>query len=291
MLLPLVMATLPVDGGQAYDPDRIGWSRLEFEASKFFITARSEVDLSSHPNQVVKAELIAPDGARPLQAADAESYLIAIRTRLLSQESQVRFWFEPGDIQALQRSELSLSKKRQRHRTYRYAADGVYAQTLRPEAGEGERSHSAWSDIETEYIPFPEDLDGGVVVTEAASLLYALPAAGLDRPGDSVLIYVYSHGHVSPVDITVEAKEQIDVDYVEVSSQGERHVQDQAEALRIALRPRAARGPERTDFKLLGLEGDIDFYLDPETRAPLLMTGRIKIAGSVRLHLRRVDLR
>ncbi len=291
MLLPLALTAPPLHGRETYDPNKVAWTRLEFEASKFFVTARSEVELAKHRNDVAATELIEPAGAEALRASDSESYLIAINSRVLSQESQVRFWFDADDAQALQRSELSLSKKRQRHRTYRYAVDGVHAQTLRPGTGESEKPYSGWTDIESEYVPFPKGLDPTVVVTDATSLLYVLPAAALDQPGDSTLMYVYSRGDVSPVEITVKAKEQIAVDYLEVSAKGERQVRALAETLRIALRPHLPQGSKRSDLKLLGLEGDIDFYLDPQTRAPLLLTGRIKIAGSVRLHLRRVDLR
>ncbi|MEM7581836.1 MAG: hypothetical protein AAF560_00525 [Acidobacteriota bacterium] len=289
-ILPLMIVGSAAEGQAAYDPERIAWSRLELEASKFFVTARSEIELASHPPNVAADELIAPAGAAALKASALDHYLMAIRTRFLSQESQVRFWFD-SDAQALQRSELSLSKKRKRHRTYRYSATGVHARTLRPADGEDGRPYSAWTDSEDDFTPFPQALDPAAVVTEAASLLYAVPASSLESPGDSTRLYIYSRGQISPVEVTVKARERIAVDYVEVSAKGERRVQEDAETVRVALRPRQPEGGDSAEFKLLGLEGDIDLYLDAETRAPLLMTGKIRVAGSVRLHLKRVVLR
>ena len=293
VILPLLSALVaPTLAGGIYDPDRIGWSRLELEATKFFITARSEVDLTRQPVATVANELIAPSGDTPLSPGDEDSYLIAIRTSVLSQESRVRFLFEPTNARALQRSELSLSKKRQRHRTYRYANQGVHSRTLRPNDGEDRQAYSEWSDIVDKFIAFPTGLGADVVVTEAAALLYAVPAADLDAVGDKVLMHVYSRGQVNPVDVMVAGQEKIRVDYVEAKRDGERSVSQEVDALRVTLRPHLP-GPhlEGSSFKLLGLEGDVDLYLDPDSRALLQVTGKIKIAGSVQLQLRRVVLK
>ena len=45
------------------------------------------------------------------------------------------------------------------------------------------------------------------------------------------------------------------------------------------------------DHQLLGLQGDIDIYLEPRTRALLQVTGRIDVAGKVRLRLKRAVLK
>ena len=93
------------------------------------------------------------------------------------------------------------------------------------------------------------------------------------------------------VDVAVTGNEWIDVDYAEVSGARERGVDGKIEALRIAVRPRVAEGEKRTDFKLLGLQGDLDIYVEPRTRVPLMICGKVEIAGSVRLRLRRAVLK
>ena len=289
---PLCPLASTVSAHSGHDPESVGWSRLELEATKLFITARSEVDLGRAPAAEVAAELIEPAGERLLQPSPAGSYLMAIRTTVLGQESRVRFLFLPQDGRALQRSELSTSKKRHRHRTYRYAEGGVHSRTLTPAEGESALPFEKWSQIAEKRIAFPRWLSNDVVVTEPAALLYSIPAAALAAPGDALVMHVFSRGHVNPVDVAVQAEEMIRVEYLEASAAGERAVRDEIEALRVAVRPRPLAEPtDRGGFKLLGLEGDIDLYLDPRSRAPLLVTGKIKIAGRVQLQLRRVVLR
>lgn len=293
-LIPLLALALPASGlgaGGAYDPARVAWSRIELEASKLWLTARSEVDFERRPAAEAVSELFAPARGQALRPAGAASGLIAIRTTFLGRDSRVRFWFDPADARALERSELKLARKRSRLRVYRYAPGGVHAHTREPGAGEEERSHAGWSGVHDRWVAFPASLDGAVV-TEPAALLYAVPAGSLDAPGDALEMHVFSRGKVSVVDVAVAALEEIEVDYVEVSAAGERPVAGKAETLRVTLRPRPLPGAkDEGGIQLLGLEGDIDLYLDPRTRAPLLVTGRIEFAGRVRLWAQRVILK
>ena len=228
------------------------------------------------------------DGLRP----DRKTHLISIHTAFLGRESQVRFLFDPTDGRALQRSELSISKKRSRHRTYRYAPTVVHSRTLRPAEGEAGQPFAEWSEVADKQIDLPALLDSEPVVTEAAALLYALPAGGLEDIGDETTLNVFSRGQVSGVRVKVEEKPWIEVDYVEVSGDRERRIRGRVESLKFAVRPQlSASGEVAGSIKLLGLEGDIDLYLDPRSRAPLMMVGKIKIAGTVHLRAKRVVLR
>ena len=288
---PLLLLAADVSAQQPYDPEGVAWSRLEFEATKFFITATSSVNLDSRPSAEAASELFAPAQGEPVLAPRGPATSrIDIRTRVLGRDSKVRFWFEPGDARALERSELSRSSKRRRLKIYRYARPGVHAHTVRPDEDEEAKPHDDWTRVADRYIPFPEDLNGAVV-TEPAALLYAVPAGALNKPGDELVVHVFSRRRVTPVDVRVEERKRLQVSYVETSSTGDRTVEEEVETLRVTLRPRLDEDAgSDAGIRLLGLEGDIDLYLEPRTRTPLLVTGKIKVAGTVRLWLRRVVL-
>ena len=40
----------------------------------------------------------------------------------------------------------------------------------------------------------------------------------------------------------------------------------------------------------MGLQGDVTMLLDPVTRVPLELAGKVKVAGAVKMRLRRVFL-
>lgn len=291
----------------AYDPSAVAWTRLELEASKFFLTARSVVELAGRPSAEAIAELLsvppAPvggsvpaahswggDQAMGLAPRGGETFRVDIRTRMLSRNSRIRFWFDPGDARALQRVSHDLTRKKLRHRTYRYTRGGVFSRTLRPTDGERDRPYIGWSGVTDQVFAFAADV-GGAIVTEPAALLYLIPAGSFRAPGDRERLRVFTRGRVRQVDVTVTARERIDVDYVEVSVGGERLVKGDVEALKVQIRPHAEAGEDQGGFKLLGLEGDIDIYLEPQTRALLLMRGKVDFAGTVRLRLKRAALR
>ena len=286
-LLPALLAA--GTAAASHDPGRVAWSRLELEATKFFLTARSEVELAVRPSAQARAELLAPAQGQGLAPRGAESGLLDIRTRVLSRTSKVRFWFDPADARALQRSSHDVSKKKLRHRTYRYTRGGVFSHTLRPANGEADRPYADWSRVDDRLVVVPPA--PGPALTEAAGLLYLVPAGDFNAPGDRQRLRVFSRGQAREVDVAVIGRERMKVDYVEVSGAGERDVGGQVEALRITVRPRTAAGEDKGDFKLLGLQGDIDLYIEPRTRVPLLVSGKIEIAGTVRLRLRRAVLR
>lgn len=312
-LMPVLLAASAVTSA-AYQPENVPWSRLEFQTKKFLLTASSEVELSGRPSLEAITELLDPvsltagqgrrgDEVLGLEPRGDESYRIDIRTRILSRKSRIRFWFDPGDARALQRSSHDVSKKRLRHRTYRYTRGGVFSHTRTPLAGEADRPYTDWNRVDDLYVAFPSGMIEPVAatnhgytrrvgaVTEPAGLLYLVPAGNFHAVGDKDQIHVFSRGKVREVDVVVIGKERLDVDYLERSESGERQIRGRVETLRIGVRPRVGAGQERSDFKLLGLEGDIDIFIDPKTRVPLLVTGKIPVVGGVRLRLRRAVMR
>ena len=88
----------------SYDPGQIAWSRLEFQASKFFMTARAEVELGVRPSKDALAELLVRARGKGLCQEVPRVDFLDIKTRILRRDTRVHFWFDPGDARALQRS-------------------------------------------------------------------------------------------------------------------------------------------------------------------------------------------
>jgi hypothetical protein len=59
------------------------------------------------------------------------------------------------------------------------------------------------------------------------------------------------------------------------------------QALRLSLKGLPVPGGKTgdDDLELLGLRGQLELLLDPETRAPLQLSGTVKVVGSVTLRL------
>ncbi len=169
---------------------------------------------------------------------------------------------------------------------------GVWAQTRRPTEAELGSENTKWSRVDQHLNTFPKGIGNGLVITEPAALFYIVSAADLTDKGDTVDIHVYSKNHVMKVQLKVEEMTQIKVDYLEESTSGKRAVKGNANVRRISLDGSPADpGAHEGDFEFMGLQGDINLYVDQKTRVPVQISGKIKKAGKGNVRLQRVVLK
>jgi hypothetical protein len=118
-------------------------------------------------------------------------------------------------------------------------------------------------------------------------LLYAIAAASLDKLGDTADMLVFRRRDTQTVRITVLPSRELSVSYDEVWPTGTIRQNGKVKPLRLSLRglPVPGGDPEDDDLELLGLRGQLELLLDPATRAPLQLSGDVKILGKVTLRL------
>ncbi|RMH15118.1 MAG: hypothetical protein D6696_21570 [Acidobacteria bacterium] len=128
----------------------------------------------------------------------------------------------------------------------------------------------------------------GLVVTQPAALFYLVTSDALARPGDRLEVLAYSRRKLHRLTLEVKGAIRLRARYDEERS-GETSRRDgEVEALEIAVHAVPLGEAEESDFRFLGLSGDVSILLEPATRLPLEVRGRIPIAGRVRVVLRRV---
>jgi len=269
------------------DPSRVGWSELSYRAKKFIFSAGTELVLSSVPSAQAAAELFTPETGEPRLLGSEGATLLSMETKGLGEDSVTRLWLNPADATALQRDQHSRGK-RKRWRAYRYMSDGVASVTHYPTAGEEGQPREAWSDRSTGMFEYPEWLGDGALVTEPAAIFFVAAAAALDNVGDRIQVPVFSKNKLLLVELEVEGTERLKANYTERSSSGERRVSGRVDAIRVSIDSRAL-GPEAEegDFEFLGLRGDVEMWIDPTTRAPIQISGRVPVAGKANVRLQR----
>lgn len=290
------LATAQGEGGapgSALDPERLRWSRLDYRASKFFVTLTAEVEIEVVERAAARAALVEPPAGEGLQPS-ADLLRLGIDSRLLGRENRIDLWLEPRTGASLQRRELQRAGRldRNRVRTYRYAAAGVHRFTRRPvNADELERPPAEWSDADDSYDGFTLVSEPRLPITEPSALFYVLSTAGLGARGDALDVPVYSKGRLFSVEVLVTSRTRIAADYVVERGGAESRVSGDVDALELTLRSRAVRrGEEAPELELLGLRGDVTVFLDPELRVPIELRGDLRWAGRGRIRLERVVL-
>lgn len=278
----------------AYDAGRVGWSRLEFRASKLLLTASSVVEIGTESSAEARTDWLQPVRGTPLMPTGSEVVRLELDSQLLGKTSELDLWVDPSTGAAFQRTQSEVGKKvrHHRHRSLRFTHTGVSSATYRANDATVDKPFDQWTLTES-FATYPKNLSPQDAVSEPSVLFYLLAVAQLDDPGDQVSTHVFSKGQVMRVTLVVEERTRMRVDYVVsgAASESEQRVEGRQEALRIRLDSRPLiDGDSETDFEFLGLKGDVEIFLDRQGRFPLQISGRIKRLGRGHVRLRRVVL-
>ena len=259
----------------------VTWRRLVFRASKLLITATAEVELSWQPSPAVAEELEGFADGEPLAPSGETVARLAVTSQLLGRESTTQIWLDPTDLSALQRRQIELGK-RERFKLYRFGRHGVYSRRVTPRSEERGQAFETWTDVDEEIVP----RDTKNPVADPSALLYWLSSVEPESLRDGETIVVFSKSQLNPVEVRYAGLEDIRADYrlhgapdpegnaIEISERIQAH--------RFTLTP-AVGGDE---LELLGLEGDLELYVDAGRRIPLRVTGRVPPVGRVSANLK-----
>jgi len=272
----------------AFDPDRIGWSEVQFKASKLFISVDASVALSDRSAVDITHRLMDPGEGVAVAPDDSVQELI-YTTDFFGRHSTTDLLINSGTGATLQRTSHD-SGNRFRHRIYRFTDIGAFQRTRWP-VGKDEENLPAerweeWSETGEGIRKYPAAAIGRVV-TDSSGLLYIVGAAALYEPGDKIEILAYARSHVHRVEVEVTQPETIKVDYRERDGNNSVDREGKQQVMTLLIRGEGLDdGDDEDEFELLGLRGDITMHMDPKTRAPLQLTGRVKIAGQVTLRIK-----
>ncbi|MGI9341616.1 MAG: hypothetical protein ACR2QV_02125 [Gammaproteobacteria bacterium] len=275
------------------DPDRLNWSELRFHASKFFISIDADVELADIAASDIDGMLIQA-GEGTAVASTPPNKSLVFTTEAFGRKTRAAVLLNAVDGATLQRTSHD-SGKRNRHRIYRYTDIGAYQKTWWPVSEEQEKfppeRFKEWSKFEEGMRPFAEAVHGEIVIDPGA-LLYIVGAAPLEKAGDKIEVLAYARKNVHRVQVEVAGIEQIKVKFDQSGGASPGEKKGKFNALKLLVRGEMVDdGDDDDQFELLGLRGDIDIHIDPETRAPLQIKGDVKIAGKATMRLTRLKLK
>lgn len=284
-LVPGPSAAAPAEA--AFDPARVGWSEIRMTGSKLFITAEARLTLRQVAGATVAADLLqVPPGQFTPLAPGPDVLELVYDARGAGRVSRLTLLMDPRSGAALQRTQHDQQGK-QRFRTYRFGLEGAYQRTFWPaDASEQSLLPSRWTETTEGLRAYPIP-PGARPVLEPTGLLYAIAAAALDEPGDTQDVLVFRRRDTQVVRIEVLPPREISVQYDELWPRGAVQRSGKVRPLRLSLQglPVPGGDPEDDDLELLGLRGRLELLLDPATRAPLQLSGNVKIVGAVTLRL------
>lgn len=292
--LSIVPPLTPVDAKNLpMDPRRVGWSEIQFHASKLFVSLDANVVLRDLLSGDISDRLIEPGKGVAIAPCNGIRQLV-FTTDFVGRHTVSELLMNSLTGAALQRTSHD-SGSRLRHRIYRFTDIGAYHKTRWP-VGEAEEKLPAerwpeWSKAGEDLRPYPDEASDQIV-TDPGGLLYIAGAAALEEPGDTTEILAFVRGQVYRVRIEVTQPESINVRFTKYDGNTVVEQKGKYQAMKLLIRGQGLdEGDGEDQFELLGLRGDIIMHMDPETRAPLQLNGRVKIAGNVTLRIKSLVVR
>ena len=279
------LSSLAQDPG--LDPSRVKWTSLSYKTRLLFFGMNIEVKLNQISQATSRAALLEPKHGEGTMPQTDPTYRIDLGTRILGRNSFISLWFDP-DGTAFQRTQTDTGKKH-RVKTYRVLKNGYYSLQAKPKENEKKLPPKMWTDIGEGKNIFNTFPPTGTIITEPTALYYLVSASPLEKPGDRFEQYIFTKHGIYRLNLQAVGYQNIRVKFERNQRPGKETVfNDDFAALHIRLNGVPIDPAAQDDFDLLGLKGDIDLYMDPESRVLVQISGKIDIVGYTDIRLQAV---
>lgn len=258
-----------------------GWSRIDFEAHKFLLTAKASVrlraaepeELLDVPGYVVR---VAPPGSLLRLEADSS---------FLSSESWTELWLDRRNLQLLQKERID-GRGNGRYKSSRFLHEGVYQWQRRAEAGNAADEPASWPVKREEFSPISSLQDGAY--TDTLALLLAA-AELLHGAGTTLERLVYDDGALHEVVLRADGEVDLHLSHRRWQGDASTWISAPTRCLRVRVAARR-QSPKEEQFSLLGLRGELLMYLDLRSGAVLRISGQEPRIGALTINATRVYL-
>ena len=267
LLAGLVSSQVPANETDTL-PSLPQWQVLEYEQKAFFMTAKSRVEI--------------------VAAADnGEYWRLTASSSVASNSEDVTLNLTGAEGKALYRSRLSKGKE-QRLKTYDFLQTHI-ERVRRDPPPKTKLPPSEWPVSSRKDIAYPPEA-AGKVVTDAYALL---DLAGRFQASDAEAAEVIVNTEFNFYQVRMTRsndKPGIEVSYQVEGTRAAVTGKRDTSAVALEVTP-VGDQPDKYDFSLLGLNGDITILFDADTGLPLQLSGTAPRIGDAEINLKSVTLR
>ncbi|MCZ6871439.1 MAG: DUF3108 domain-containing protein [Gammaproteobacteria bacterium] len=273
-------------------PADLGYQSATYHGRKFGIGIHYDVQIRSQAYDAAGLrwmQLPVDDVAQTrTQAADQPWIHLVLNHRVLGVSATTDTLLDPANGLVIQRIVRRKRGGQVRYKATQYGSVGT--RTLRT-TNALKPADIEWTEARSSYQPYPPWFGEGTTVSDASALFYLLSGDALQHPGDQLQIPIFSNEHLTLLEFKVTKLTTLKVNYVERSAIAERRIKERRPALLITVGARHLDSDsQEKDLQVLGMQGDLQIFLDTALRVPLRISGRVPKIGKLKLRLKRVDL-
>ncbi len=299
----LVWHSIPVKGNTAFafevDEEKILWDHLSYRAKSIFGKVSTEVHFVAVPVEETAALLIKDPAGVALQPAGETIFTLTVVSNInplfgSDEILKTKSWFDPNGAGALQRVRLRQGQDKW-HKSYRFTKKGVFRLRKEPkDSREEDWSWYQWTKTKASFYPFDAAGMGCFDVLEPSGLLMIASVLELLETDTPLHLCVFNKKQLHQVKVSVNGPRRLKLNYLEISMTKQTRRNRSVDAIKISFQPRPLnlkKNEEPEDFSFLGLKGDFDIYVDPDSRLPVQVSGKISTVGKLDIRLIEVELK
>jgi len=265
----------------------VPWDKIEFRARKFLIGASSVMEWSILDTVTSGAEWIEPAdvaGVEGTPIAPGEDILrIAYNSDFLGTHYYTVLWIDPRTGAILQ-YETNKDGRKAKHRVYRFTNMGVFRRTWRPQADEKKLAWHQWTDQSGDYRPFQREAQNRVIA-DTLSLVYLVSTSGLGRDVEQLDYLAYGNREISRAVFSTAEPTAIKTEFYIQGPIREQRCHGKIKVMKIELDIQHVGDVIDPDF---GFLTEVELYLTPDTRIPVVLSGRAEGLGKLTIKAKKV---
>ncbi len=280
------------------DADKVLWSRLSYRAKSIFGKVETDVHLMAIPLEAGTDVLMTVPEGEALQPSGATIITLTVYSKInpligTNEILKTQSWFDPNEAGALQRVRQRLGKKKWQ-KSYRYTDKGVFRLKKMPkDSREANLPLANWTQDRESFYPYDAASPGCSAVLEPSGLLMIASVIKQWKQDAPLHLFVFNKKQLHQVKVSVDGLRRLKVNYIEKSGTHQTRRDTVIDAVKISFEPRslAQSNEEPEEFSFLGLKGDFDILLDPNSYLPVQVSGKIATFGQIDIRLQEVELK
>jgi len=263
----------------------VNYTKLNYEASKLFMSFDTGVTLSKKPASEVINDLVMPKDNNALVPDSGSVFMVSTDSKFFGKHTVYTLWFDENA--ALLQRLKELRGRKNNSKVYRFAKNGKHDFRKNFDNDSYKINLSEVKNWGTSFAPYPVEINKDQVISESSALLFLIGMLKLQNPGDEENLVLYSRGQLINTKLTVAEKTKLKTDFTITSGGNNQHIKEKKRSvIRVVVKPVDSQGNPVKDLKVMGLQGDISMYIDEATRLLLQITGEVEIAGEVDIKLK-----
>ncbi len=283
--------------------NKVLWTNLQYKASLLFISLKANVSYQTLTSEQANQQLNIDKTTAKEWPVSTLNHQITMQTDLLGTHSAIDLIMNNSGS-AIQRTSLMTGRKNYYHQI-NYLNGIINSIKKRPlKKNEKHLGFKNWTDTSINNFQL-NSVQQELLITEAEAIFYIIATSKMSKPGDKYTSYVYDKNGITQLNFVAQDYKSIKTKYYRYVGNTKKRIKGKEKTLRIRLS--AMRYISKSDmksnnkhnkvqqnkksFSFLGYKGDIDLYVDLDTRVILQLKGKVDYLGSVSIKLKSVTLK